>query len=455
MKKLKKIGSILMAAVMTMALSATAFAANNDGDIGGDGIAGNWSSQDTPIVQSAGTVKLYKELTFYNPESVSVNAPSITYTYTVSSGSEGREIFDSESNHATGAAAHAITKAGILSGVNVNGSGEASGIVSFSPNDDPYAASVNGTKQTKPISIDFSKVTCTGAGVYRYKITETASAYNSSGVVEGSAGHIRYLDVYVKDGASEGAYEIYGFVCFINDNSIDGRANPALATPAAAEKTEGFVAIPDPDGDPSTNDGITADEYYTFNLKIEKKLVGDQAMNNHEFPFSLDFVNNTVTGDVLPIVSGTGTVPTLTAGDINGMDQNGTYLKLANGKTAIFEGIPVGTTVTINEMNDVTGTIYTVSTEGGTTNQTAGMSVNWNSWTDKVENWTAVTALQKTADDNTVKAEKNMTVLFTNTLLQISPTGVALRVAPYVLMMAAGAVLLLFARRFRRAEAEG
>ncbi len=58
---------------------------------------------------------------------------------------------------------------------------------------------------------------------------------------------------------------------------------------------------------------------------------------------------------------------------------------------------------------------------------------------------------------DTKKIEKTLkqSVSITNTLLLISPTGVALRVAPFVLMMAAGAVLLLFARRFRRAEAEG
>lgn len=459
---MKKILSLVLA-VMMIAVMGLAFAADNDGDTKTDGIAGNtngtWADKDTPVVQTASTAKLYKEITFYNPESVDVNAPTITYTYTVTAGESGKEIYDAEANHDTGASAHAYTKQGIVDGVKVNGTA-GSGTVSFTPAD-KYAASSAGTKQTKPINIDFSGVTFTGAGIYRYVVTETAATYNSSGVVQGTTGHVRYLDVYVKDHIENNAasgYEIYGFVCFTNNNSIDGRSTPTLSTPAAAGKTEGFVANTDPNGDGETDDAITADEYYTFNLTIAKTLVGDQAMNNNQFPFSLSFANSTVTGNVLPIVNGSGThtKPTLTtAGAITSFAEDGTNLKIANGGSVTYVGIPVGTTVTINEQNNVTGTVYTTSTTGGTTNQTTVLPVSWGTWTNNVANWTAVTALQKTANDNTVKADENMTVTFTNTLLQISPTGYVARIAPYALMLAAGVILLVlgFKRRTKKEEA--
>ena len=49
--------------------------------------------------------------------------------------------------------------------------------------------------------------------------------------------------------------------------------------------------------------------------------------------------------------------------------------------------------------------------------------------------------------------DNDYTVAITNTLLTISPTGVTLRVAPYVLMLGAGLLLVFFSRR-RRARAE-
>lgn len=447
---IKKMVALMLVLAMTLAMGMTALAADNDGDTATDGIAGNtngkWTAQDQPVVQTDKTAILYKELTVYNPATCKVNEPTITYTYTVTAGASGKEIYDAETNHKTGASAHVYTKAGIVDGISVNGSGSATGTLEWAPdNTNQIDASADGEKITKEITINFSEVAFTGAGVYRYVVTETAATYNTSGVVEGNTGHTRYLDVYVKDGSTPSSYEIYGFVCFVENNNIDGRKDATANTPAAAIKTEGFVART---GE-TEEDTKTADEYYTYNLTIEKTLENDQQMNSHKFPFSVDFVNTTVTANVLPIVSGEGvrTAPTLTAGDINGMDQDGTNLAIANGGSVTFTGIPVGTTVTINEKNDVNGTVYTTKTEDGTTNQSTGLSVPWDTWTNAVTGWTTVTALQKTANDNTVKADANMTVKFTNTLLTISPTGVVLRIAPYIMILAAGIILLLVSRR--------
>ena len=452
----KKISALVIAAVMMLSLGAIAFAADNDGSLVGDGIAGNtdgvWATQDTPVVQSAAKVSILKELKAYNPDDdTTISAPTISYPYTVTAGAAGKDIYDNEDNHATGASAHVLTKAGILIGLKINNVAGTTGTISWSPAETITASSA-GYKNTKSLEIDFSEVAFNGAGVYRYVITEgTPTSYVSSGVVDGTITAVRYLDVYVKEVqpvTNPVTYEIYGFVCFCNDNSIDGRDTPALDTPADAVKTEGFVA--------GTNG--TADSYYTYNLTIAKTLVGDNLMNSHQFPFSLDFVNATVTDDVLPLVtnSGTSTMPTLAAGDINGMDQDGTNLKIANGGSVTFTGIPVGTTVTINEKNDVTGTVYTAYTTGGTTNnaQANAKAINPDEWTSAVTGWTTVTALQTTADDIETAATENMTVTFTNTLLTISPTGVVMRVAPFAAILGAGVLLFAVSRRYTKKNGE-
>ncbi len=468
--KMKKIGALILAVMLIMSLSATAFAAENM--TGESGVIGEFTNDAVAAKDKA--VILQKELTAYNPASsdTTINAPTITYTYVVTPGSPDKDIYDVKTAHNPNANAHVYTKAGPTTGVIVNSgtagnATSATGTVSWSPAE-TITANSTGKKNTKGIEIDFSGVAFTGAGVYRYVITESAASYTSSGVVDGTINHVRYLDVYVKDGSSAGTYDIYGYVCFINNNNIDAQDTPTAATPntvTAAAKTEGFVATSTGGSDGSTSQ--TADQYYTYNVTISKTLSGDQAMNGHEFPFKVEFLNTTVTDAVLPIVSGdAGTKPTLTAGvlgdgsthpsefTIDGTNATAAnQLKIANGQSVTFTGIPAGTTVTINEYNDVLGTVYTTTTSGGTTNETGGVTLNWSTWTSAATGWDAVTALEETANANAA-ASDNVTVTFTNTLLTISPTGVALRVAPYVLMLGAGIFLLVLTKRRKNKEEE-
>ena len=259
------------------------------------------------------------------------------------------------------------------------------------------------------------------------------------------------MDVYVKDASTAGQYEIYGYVCFKADNSIDGTNETSLK---AAEKTEGFVSG-DTDGSNATETDEEADKYYTFNLTVSKTLEGDQAMNGNQFPFNVDFTNASVTAKILlkqETTAGGGITANLpAAGGVSALDVSD--LKLANGAKVKYIGIPVGVTeataVAVFECNNVTGTIYKSSYKVDDGTDSKFKSLTWDSTNDAnksdVANLTTITANK---DDDV-----SHTIAFKNILETISPTGVVMRVAPYVLILAAGITLLLISRR-RKAEEE-
>ncbi len=402
MKNLKKIGALLLALVLVLSLSAAAFA---DSDLAGDGVDGSKAA-----TESSTKVTLYKELTVFNPSAATVNAPTISYTYEIAGAAGGSTITDADS-------ISAVTYDGV-------GAPTITPTVTWAPSES-VNASAAGAKNTKPIEVDFSGVAFPRAGVYRYKITETITdaAYTAAGVVNGEISNERWLDVYVKD-----TNIIYGYVLM--------DASPEAVTSTTA-KTEGFVA--------TTGEGAkTADQYHTFNLTISKAVVDDAYIKSthHQFPFAVTFNNATVTGAVKPIVSTNGTA-TLTQADAAAIaDFGATAPTIADSGSVTYTGIPMGTAVSIVEQNNVAGTTYAVTTAGADTNiTTAELVASGSSTTGTI----AVAA-------QTAGTEADKTVAVTNTLALISPTGVVLRVAPYILMLAGGIVLLALSRKRKSRE---
>ncbi len=490
MKQLKKLGALLLALAVMMAMSATVFAdvSLTDGEVGGYTVA------DTPNVNDK-VINLKKEITVYNPDETYIYGPQINYSYsiTAASGSELVTITDSTStanntdpDHYSGLAVTATALAGITTNMTATGEGSASGTpVIVWTNADILDASETGTANYKNLTIDFSNVVFTQPGVYRYKIVETASSYTTSGVTDGSGSATRYLDVYVmrsadygKDASGDpsnvnraGWWRVYGYVCL--DSSL-GTTDVTDAT----TKTNGFV-----DSDSAANI-TTADEYHTYNLTIGKTLNGDATMNSNKFPFDASWTAGDATGSFQFAVETTGTaqVTTGSGNAANATTVNGTVIAaadtivpvgganavgtadkdgspaIANGATVKYIGIPDGTKVAVTETNNVIGTTYTT---------TATETIGSGSATDVV--WTGGTAALSsdskaaTMDQNDTTtyaqasapaADSNVAIQVTNNLAIISPTGYVVRIAPYAMILGGGLALLLLSKKYKREEEE-
>ena len=453
MTLLRKISALVLA-VMMIAVVGLAWA-SSVGDLATDGVVGDFAEADKPVAQAT-SVKIYKEITAYNQDSEDVNAPVITYTYTINPGSAGKQVKDAggTSLHTDGNAVAVQTKQGPIGATITN--------VALT-NSTKLETTPSGKKNVFPITVDFSGVTWTGAGVYRYLITEhvnssttteaDTTAKNAAGIADGGISNQRYMDVYVKDNSEGTGYEIYGYTLFCADTDIDGTSS---TDSTKKSKTEGFVTG-DEDGDGTIEDTEQADKYYTFNLDVGKTLVGDSAMNNNKFPFYVNFLNSSVTAS---IAIKTKTVEDAAAA-VADSDVTGTLSTATTGishtptidhqSKVKYIGVPVGitaaTSATVYETNNVTGTTYLsqYSLQGATL--TGDKNIDWVTGTTSTSNTATMPAITKNQADTV-----SHTIGFTNTLKQISPTGVVMRVGPYLLIVALGAVLFLFTRRRKVVE---
>lgn len=492
MKNIKRISALVLALIMVLALTATAFAA----DLTGGEVGGTDFPKDKPTDQGK-SINLKKEIKAFNPDETLIYGPAITYTYTIAaaSGDELVTITDDTTDHNSGLATTVTVNAGVTANV-VTMTGTSANTIAWT-NADILEASAAGTANYKNLTVDFSNVVFGQPGVFRYKISETAASYTTSGVTDGDITATRYLDVYVmrsadykelntdvatdhadyKDAYVPGDWTIYGYVC-ISPESVASNAGGTTNVTTSTAKTDGFVSVPDPDGDPSTDDGVTGDEYHTYNLTVGKTLVGDATMNSHKFPFDVAWTAGAATGTFQFAVETTGnaqvtsTNEASTAKSLSGVDASA--LKKVGGENAVdtadkdgtpsiadsatvkYIGIPQAAYVTVTETNDVVGTTYaTTATE--TIGSGSAADVVWTGGTAarSADNKTATMGNGNTAiyaQAAAPEADSNVAIQVTNTLSIISPTGVAFRVAPYVLMLFAGMALVLITRRRENTE---
>lgn len=364
-------------------------------------MAANSITEKNDTVGSAGnTVTWTDTFTKANGDTSTQNLPAADFIYTIEAG--------------TGAAATSTTP--------LIKAGEGSPTISKAE----HGATASGeTTDSVDVTADFSTVDFTEAGIYRYNVTETRVDSVSSDDIEldiaqqGESKGKYILDVYVKKN-DDGSFSPYAYVL-----SKEGTITKFEHGKEGGED----VLIVDYTGKVSE---IT-NELTTYDLTIEKEIQGDVAANSFDFTIVITDVPDEVfiKWDSSAAESGNKTIE----------------ITLGDGDSTTIYGLPSYAKYAISEkVNRLEGYKVTV-TETQEDQEVDKGDYGW------VPDEVNATVYGMDSQNAVAMGEGDVNVKFVNELLNISPTGVVLRVAPYALILIAGIALLMISRR-RRTEKE-
>lgn len=387
---LKKMTGIALTIGMILSMGATAFA-------------------DSTQPQSI-AIEIRKDVMIYNTSGHIIDAPEIAFNYelTTVDPQNAAVITDSQGNSAT-------VKAGVAGAVTLSDSS-----LNFSTEEAKKATEgheyneASNVKYTKSFSVIADAAKFPAAGIYRYKLSDvtSAEALERAGIVR-DAHYIadRLLDVYVSNGA-DGLY-ISGTILF-----SDGA------------KVSGF----------DTDSEAVADQYHTYNLDIVKNVDGAMGDKTHDFQFSIATEANSASEIFYQVDN---------ADEASATIGNNIAAMLHHGQTLHIYGLPQSAKYIVTETNNSYDT-YTVTisdNKGDTHFAEAAVARNNSAATEKI-------ALVSGYSVNEVGQQAMESITVLNFLNAISPTGVALRVAPYAIMLIAGTFLLGFGKKFRKSVEE-
>lgn len=245
----------------------------------------------------------------------------------------------------------------------------------------------------KTATVNFTDVDWTAPGIYRYTIIEKDSG---NADVTNDSDTTRTLDVYVvNDG--EGGYKI------ASQAMIKGTAAPTGKEYARDSKSDGFT-----------------NSYTTHALSLKKVVDGTMGDKGRTYYFTINFEG-----------------PANASFDMEGqpitLDAEGkgcANIALTNNSLKTIKGIPSTVKYTVVENID--------KKDGYTVSYTVD---------NTVDNTDATSDTYATSTEKTM-GKANNAVVCTNLKNAVTPTGIAMTVAPYILMVAvAGIFAILFLRR--------
>jgi len=242
---------------------------------------------------------------------------------------------------------------------------------------------------TKQATVSFSGITFPEPGIYRYIVTETASAADEARGIMHDNDVDRVLDVYVTDDGT-GTLVVASYVLHtdINDtetpaiNASMGTADVQSAAAALADKTDGFT-----------------NEYNTKDLKITKQVTGNQASRDKYFKltatlsasagatisdtdvFTVSIADDSdaATNDGSADASPTATAATKYSSMSNPTSVTGAQLKagvdfyLQHGQYVVIRGIqPNAIYTVVEDAEDYASSVLTGATNTGTVSTVAG-----------------------------------------------------------------------------------
>lgn len=223
-----------------------------------------------------------------------------------------------------------------------------------------FEASKGEKYATQQATVDFSGVEFDEPGIYRYIITETASAADEAAGIMHDNDVDRILDVYVTDNGS-GTLVVSQYVMHteVTDPAISGDMGTADVSEDGApltDKTDGFT-----------------NEYKSKDLVFKKEVTGNQASRDKYFEFTLSLENlnangkytvsiaddsddNTTDGDADATSGSNSATITTNAGKENVLeltaDEDGSVEQkfyLQHGQYIAVRGLPLNSTYDVTE----------------------------------------------------------------------------------------------------------
>ena len=253
----------------------------------------------------------------------------------------------------------------------------------------------------------------TTQGVYKYKIVEDESGKTAKGITsEGNPYTNTRIFIAVVTPATGGGLEVSAAYLYKKDT---GAQDSSL-------KTEGWMV----------NEDLNNDRYETITVKVKKTITGDYAQTNLRFKFTFEVA--CTNGSKTAFASGNDTT-------YLAMNTPVDYYLTHNDEILIY-GVPKHASATVNvKETNTTSNTYNLTTSGLTNDLNTAKKIA------KDEYYEGYLGPISTDSDAAIP------ITFNNDLPNLSNTGLALRVAPYAIVVGAGAALVWVSRRRREENA--